>query len=169
MKSSQRGASTLDLLITFGFATALLLLLLPATYDTFKYTVKAQSLKNGVAQVTQASEIWYGKEIMRTRCLTLQQPLTINTLINAGLVDRQIQNHDWTFAVSTINSSSPQWQRPTRTVITVTIPNESLRSAMQQALSPQGISNTGLVFNAPMQSDMTDTLAIINRSTGCLQ
>jgi len=170
MKIFQRGASTLDLLIAFGFSIALCLFLLPPMYLSLDRVVKAQSLRNSVAQVTQASNIWYGKELMRTRCLTLQHPLTINALINDALVDRQLQTLDWTFSVKTIDSTGafPR-QRPTRIVITVTIPDESLRIAMQQALSPLAATNSALIFDVSIQADIVNTLAIMDRSTGCIQ
>ena len=170
MKPFQRGASTLDLLIAFGFSMTLFLLLFPSIYLTLERATKAQSLKNGVAQVTQASNIWYGKEIMRTRCLTLQQPLTIHTLMNEKLVDRQIQTLDWTFAVTTVDSSdNPLWQRPTRIVTTVTISDEPLRIAMQQALSPTTSTDSALIFETSIHADIANTLAIMDSNTGCLQ
>ncbi|GIU51292.1 hypothetical protein TUM4438_40400 [Shewanella sairae] len=170
MKPYQRGASTLDLLIAFSFALTLCLLLLPTVYRTLELTTKARALKNDVAQVVQASNIWYGKEIMRTRCLTLQHPLTIGALMDEGLVDRQIQTLDWNIEVTSIdNDTNPLWNRPTRFVITVTVPDEGLRNAMHQALSPLSADNSALIFDAPIHADIANTLAIMDRNTGCLE
>lgn len=166
---NQRGSSTLELTITVVFFL-LVLLSIPILSRTFEDFIAVQKVKNGLAEVKRGSNLWLGTELMRTRCLTLQRPLNITTLINENLLDDQLQTLEWTFAVTLVSTTTnPIWQRPTTILTTVTIADSRLRAAVQAALKPMRMNGNNLIFHSPISADIANTLALINRNTGCLQ